>query len=165
MCAEINYNKIKEEIGNLKDEEGGVHIGKLWKLKKKLNPKCRDPPTAMKDEKGNIITSPEKIDKIALEVFKERLSNRSMKENLKNMQEDKEKLCKTRLEIAAENKTPPWTLEQLEKVLKYLKQNKSRDPFGYPNDIFKHNVAGKDLKFAILKLCNRIKLNNISQKF
>ena len=26
MCAEINYNKIKEEIGNLKDEEGGVHV-------------------------------------------------------------------------------------------------------------------------------------------
>ena len=24
VCAEINYNKIKEEIGNLKDEEGGV---------------------------------------------------------------------------------------------------------------------------------------------
>ena len=157
LCAEINYNKIKEEIGNLKDEEGGVHIGNLWKLKKKLNPKCRDPPTAMKDKKGNIITSPDEIDKMALKVFKERLSNRNMKENLNDMKQAKEDLCKIRLKTAAKNKTPPWTMEQLEKVLKYLKENKSRDPFGYANDIFKHNAAGKDLKLAILKLCNRRK--------
>ena len=55
-------------------------MGHLWKMKKKLNPKCRDPPTAMKDEKGNLVTSPELIESMSLKVFKERLNNREMKQ-------------------------------------------------------------------------------------
>ena len=43
-CAETNYKKIKEEIANIDCEEGGINSGHLWKLKKKLSPKCRDPP-------------------------------------------------------------------------------------------------------------------------
>ena len=74
----MNYNKIKEELGNLKYEEGGIHMGKLWKLKKKLNHRCRDPPTAMKDKKGNLITDPDVIDNIALDVFKDKLENREI---------------------------------------------------------------------------------------
>ena len=57
MCAESNYNKIKEEIDNIKCDEGGMSSGHLWKLKKKLSPKCRDPPTAMLDTKGNLVTT------------------------------------------------------------------------------------------------------------
>ena len=41
--------------------------------------------------------------------------------------------------------------------LKYLKKNKSRDPFGYANDIFRIDVAGDNFKKAILLLMNRIK--------
>ena len=77
-----------------------------------------------------------------------------MRKDLLKMKEMKEDLCKLRLKKARDNKTPPWTMEQLETVLKYLKKNKSRDPFGYANDIFKEDVAGKDLKVAILKLSN-----------
>ena len=156
-CAEINYNKIKEEISYIKCEEGGIHSGNLWKLKKKLNPKSRDPPTAMKDKEGNLVTSPNLIENIALEVFKDRLKNRPIRDGLNKMKEDKEELCYSRLKSAGRNKTPPWTMDQLETVLKYLKRNKSRDPYGYANDIFKDDVAGDDLKLAILKLCNRIK--------
>ena len=42
-------------------------------------------------------------------------------------------------------------------MLKYLKKNKSRDPFGYSNDLFRIDVAGDNLKDAILILMNRIK--------
>ena len=45
----------------------------------------------------------------------------------------------------------------MEIVLKYLKANKSRDPLGNANEIFKANVEGEDLKEAILLLMNRIK--------
>ena len=48
-------------------------------------------------------------------------------------------------------------MDQLEKVLKNLKMNKSRDPSGYANEIFHSEVAGGDLKLAILKMMNRIK--------
>ena len=79
-CAERNYNLIKEEILNIQVEEHGVHSGSLWRLKKKLSPKCRDPPTAMLDSEGILHTSPEEIEKIALKTYENRLQNRPMKD-------------------------------------------------------------------------------------
>ena len=38
-----------------------------------------------------------------------------------------------------------------------FKKNKSRDTLGYANDIFKLDVAGDDLKKAILIMLNRVK--------
>ena len=52
-------------------------------------------------------------------------------------------------------------MEDLDKVLKYLKKNKSRDSMGYANELFHPNVAGQDLKSAVLKLMNRIKTDQI----
>ena len=48
-------------------------------------------------------------------------------------------------------------MEDIEKVLK----NKSRDPMGFANELFQSNVAGNDLKVAILQLMNRIKSEQI----
>ena len=48
-------------------------------------------------------------------------------------------------------------MKDLEKVLKNLKNQKSRDPYGLANDIFRPEVAGDDLMGAILKLMNKIK--------
>ena len=120
-CAENNYKKIKEELANIKVEEGGIHSGSLWQLKKKLSPKCRDPPTAMLDQEGNLQTSPEVIEKLALQTYKLRLQNREMREELTHIKNDKEELCQLRLKMAQQKKTPPWTLQNLEVVLKYLK--------------------------------------------
>ena len=161
LCAKSNYEKIKEEVKNIKPDEGGLHSGKLWKLKKKLSPKCRDPPTAMTDKEGNLFTSEKDIQNLALETFSERLKNRKIREGLENLQNDKEDLCKLRLKLSSQNKTPDWTMKQLNSVLNYLKKNKSRDPHGYSNDIFKMNVAGDDLKHAILILMNRIKKEQV----
>ena len=52
-------------------------------------------------------------------------------------------------------------MEDLEKVLKKLKTNKSRDSMGYANELFHPNVAGDDFKQAILNLMNRIKTEQI----
>ena len=92
-----------------------------------------------------------------METYKKRLENRPVKEGLAGIQKDKEELCMKRLEVAKGNKTPPWTMADLEKVLGYLKKNKSRDPLGYVNELFRPEVAGEDLKVAILKLMNKIK--------
>ena len=61
------------------------------------------------------------------------------------------------MEKAKLNKTPPWELPELQQVLDKLKNNKSRDPNGLANELFKKDAAGDDLKRAILKLMNRIK--------
>ena len=111
LCAENNYNKIKDEINDIKSDEGVINSGHLWKVKKKLNPRCRDPPTAMLDMHGNLATSDEAIKALAVETYRKRLENREMKEDLKHIQKEKEELCKLRLKLASKNKTPPWTMK------------------------------------------------------
>ena len=59
------------------------------------------------------------------------------------------------------NKTKPWTMDDLDAVLGYLKKDKSRNPHGYANELFRPEVAGKDLKMAILKLMNKTKFDQI----
>ena len=48
-------------------------------------------------------------------------------------------------------------MSELNTVLKQLKSNKSRDPLGFANELFKPQNAGEDLKVATLKLMNQIK--------
>ena len=158
-CAEENYKKIMEEVKGLECEKGGLNAGKLWKLKKKLCPRGPDPPTAMEDESGNLVTSEAGIKKLASDHYRKVLDNRPMKEELQHVQKDKEELSALRLDIAMNNKSPPWDMEDLDNVLKNLKNNKSRDPLGNANKIFKPKVVGDDLKLAILLLVNRIKDN------
>ena len=74
----------------------------------------------------------------------------------KNIQIEPEKLCKKRLEKFTLKKTEPLELGDLEIVLWDLKNRSSRDPHGYAIELFKSEVAGKDIKIAILKLMNRI---------
>ena len=164
FCAQSNYEKIKEEIENINCDEGGFNSGHLWKLKKKMSPKCRDPPTAMLDNQGNLVTTAKAIEALAVETYRKRLENREINKDLESLKKEKEELCKLRLRLASSRKTPDWTMEQLEVVLDYLKKNKSRDPLGYANDIFKSDVAGNDLKQAILILLNRIKRELIYPK-
>ena len=106
---------------------------------------------------GNLITSNDKINEAAVKVYTERLQNAPMKDHLKHIKEAKEKLCDKVLQVAKKNKTPPWKLKDLDIVLRNLKKQKSRDPHGLANDIFRPDVAGDDLKQAILRMMNGIK--------
>ena len=94
---------------------------------------------------------------MAVDAYKKRLHNRPIKEGLEHIKESKEKLADRLMEKAKQNKTPPWELGDLEVVLDKLKKNKSRDPKGLANELFKKDAAGDGLKVAILKLMNRIK--------
>ena len=49
-----------------------------------------------------------------------------------------------------------WSLADLEKALKTLKNNQARDPNGMISEIFKPNNVGKDLKKAVLELMNLV---------
>ena len=105
--AEEYFNKINEKTASIESEEGGIHSGKLWKLKKEIFPKSRDPPTAMVDPvSGNILTSEEKIEAAAIEVYKNRLRNKPIKDNLTHIKDAKELLCEKLLNVARLRKTP-----------------------------------------------------------
>ena len=148
---------MKAEIDNMKHNESGMNSKKLWKLKKKLCPNIRPPPTAMLDSRGNLLTTDQAIERRALEVFSNRLEGNEMKDSLKDLESDTQKLCELRLKLAKANKTKPWDMEDLTFALKGLAKNKSRDADGYANELFAITVAGDDLLLAVLKLLNSIK--------
>ena len=78
---------------------------------------------------------------------------------LKTHEVEREKLCAERLVEAGQNKTPPWTVEDIRSAVKSLNMGTSKDPYGHPNELFKKGVAGEDLIMAITKLMNIIKEN------
>ena len=80
-----------------------------------------------------------------------------MKPKFYYLQELKELLFDLRLKLSKQRKSEPWSLDSLHSVLSKLKNNKSRDPHGMVNEIFKPGVIGTDLKISLLKLLNEIK--------
>ena len=155
--AETNFKKLKKELECINADSGRLDANKLWKLRKKMCPKLRDPPTAMMDRHGNVLASEKAISERAVEVYEERLANNKIKPHLTDLEQDTNKLCEIRLEISKKNTTDPWNMEDLKIALKQLHKNRSADPDGYINELFKEAVAGHDLLLAILKLMNKIK--------
>ena len=157
MCAEDNMKIINKACQKLPCDSGGMNAGKLWKLKKKLTGISSGPPTAMMDSHGNLVTSSIAIEKLTIDMYKERLTTNKISDGLQLYQVQRETLCDQRLVKAQSNKTPEWTLSDLNIVLKQLKSNISRDPLGLCNELFKCGNSGNDLKLAVLKLMNGIK--------
>ena len=155
--AENNFQKVKDELSKLKTDEGKLNQRQIWKLKKKLCPKLRDPQSAMSYAHGTLITSDKAIQQRALDVYAERLKGNEIEPHLKGLEDDINTLCDLRVKLAQSNKTEEWTMEDLKEVLKHMDKDKSRDPEGYANEIFKDEAAGSDLLEALLKLMNMIK--------
>ena len=75
------------------------------------------------------------------------LRNRPIKEEFKEIKLFKEELFELKIKLASCNKLLPWTMEDLERVLKSLKNGKARDPNRWTNELF-----------SKMKLFNKIKI-------
>ena len=93
---EEKYRKISDELAKTKDGRK-LDPQKFWKIRKQLCPKSHDPPSAMIDERGNILTSQKSIEARALDVYTKRLKGNEMKAHLKGAEDITEQLCETRL--------------------------------------------------------------------
>ena len=157
--ASKNTETVKEYINDIKTEDGNFSQIRLWKLKQKLCPRIPDPPMAKKDENGSLITAPELLKNLYLRTYEERLKNREMKEDLMDVYFLKEELWISRMKELRMKKTDPWSKQQLQKALKSLKNNKTADPNGMINELFKEGCLGEDLEDALMDLLNGIKEN------
>ena len=153
--AEGNYNKVVTELKAMNPDGGKINTQKFWKLKKKICPKSRDPPAAMFSSKGDILTNQKDIEERAVEVYTDRLKPNTIVKDLEAYEETENKLCELRLKISKLNKSKPWTLEDLEEVIRDLDKDKSRNAIGHANELLK--CAGCDLKLAVIRLMNLIK--------
>ena len=56
-------------------------------------------------------------------------------------------------------------MNDLEKALSSLKNNKSRDHAGYSNELFKSEIIGSDLKLSLLLMFNKLKSDKLIPSF
>ena len=66
-------------------------------------------------------------------------------EGYEQLQKLKENLFKLRMNLAQIETSPQWTVEQIIKVCKSLKNNKFQDGEGIIYDLFKNGNCGKDI--------------------
>ena len=154
--ASKNAKVVKEQVTSLDLFGGKLNHISMWKIKRKLFPRCQEPPTAKKDQFGNIITAPEALKTLYLNTYINRLEHRKIHERFESIRLLKSELWKLRLESLKKKPSKEWTMKDLEKATKSLKNNQSRDPNGMINELFKPDIAGHDLKLALVKLMNSI---------
>ena len=156
--VENNRKKINDNFAKLSGPDELVNTNGIWNLKRKIFPKNRETlPSAKKDFAGNLVTTQPQLKQLYLSTFSQRLRSRPMRDDYKSLKELKENLCNERLVLARMIKSPLWSHGNLVKVLKSLKTNKSRDPHGFINGLFKPGVIGNDLLSSVLVLVNKIK--------
>ena len=110
-----------------------------------------------KNLKKQLITNSEELKELYLNTFKYRLRHTPAQPGWEEFVVLQEELFKLRLEMAKKNKSPQWTMNDLDEALKSLKEGKCRDPEGLVRELFKEEVMGIDLKKSMLTLFNKIK--------
>ena len=156
LSCEKNKKIVEESLGKLNDAIEGFSQPKTWKLKKKLAPKNTiDPPAAKKDKWGNLVTGKEALENLYIETYRDRLKPNPISEGLEDLKYLKEYLFMLRSLYASKRVSEDWKMEDLEKVLKSLKNGKARDPHGHVYELYKY--AGNDLKISLLKFLNLVK--------
>ena len=111
------------------------------------------------DGNGNLVTSRLDLKKLYLETYTDRLSHREIKSELRDIYHLKTQLWCSRLTTLEKIKTKDWSWEELHVVLSNLKNNKSPDPMGIVNEVFKPGNIGSDLELSLLYLFNSCKAN------
>ena len=156
--AEFYRNKIMEQYQDISKNPENVSLSQVWKKMDKLWPKCGNSlPTAKKNHAGRIISAPNELKSLLSKEYKERLRTRPLRPDLKHLKKGKKRIFLMKLKLAESHRSKPWTLSDLDKALGALKNNKSRDPEGFLNEIFKKNVIGTNLKHSMLLMFNRIR--------
>ena len=132
-------------------------------LKKEVCPPKNDPPMRKKDETWMLVTASNLLKQLYLGTYQKRLEQRLMKPELMDIFFLKEELWSWTLEELRNKKTAPWNLSELKIALKSFKNNKTADPHGMINELFKSSCGGSDLEESLLLLYNGIKENFFSQ--
>lgn len=165
ICAARNKQLLEEHVKGISSMDGGFNPPKMWKIKNKVIKKSNEKPTAKKDKKGNLVTSHKLLKNLYKDTYTERLKHREISADISDLKELKEKLFDLRLKETTQRKTEPWTEDQLFVVLKSLKKNKARDPWGLIYELFRPEWAGSDLTNSLLLLFNGIKENMFVPSF
>ena len=156
--AEENRNKIMKNFKEFSENPENINVQQVWKIIKKLWPKGGTSlPVAKKNFKGKIVTAPKDIKNLLAMEYKNRLRARPMRPDLMALKQRRQKIFRMKMKLSRKRKSPDWTISDIDKALSDLKNNKSRDPQGYINEIFKHGVVGDNMKNSLVMMMNLMK--------
>ena len=131
-----------------------------WSIYRKIRPRHKPVvPVGKKDKKGHIVSNHVELKKLYLNTFVWRLRERPSHPKMIELHIAKENMFQTILKLCKMTPSNPWQMYDLENVLKVLKKDKCRDPYGLVNEIFSTHVAGTYFKTSLLMLFNEIKKN------
>ena len=163
--AEENRNKIMKNFKHFSDNPETINMQQMWKLLKRIWPKTGSSlPVAKKNHKGKIVTGPRDLKNLLAREYKDRLRSQPVRPDLDALRKRRRRLFKKKMELAQKRTSPDWTMDDLDLAISNLKNNKSRDPEGYANEIFKHGVIGQDLKLSLLMMMNKVKRQKMIPK-
>ena len=164
--SEKNRDKIMKHFQSFSSNPENVNLQQVWKVMNKIWPKVKPKlPTGKKNYSGVLVTESNQLKKLLEEEYKERLRERPIRPDLENLETRKKRIFQLKMNLASKNKSKLWDMSDIDKALKDLKSNRSRDPEGLINEIFKQDVIGEDLKESLLVMFNKLKQNQIVPKF
>ena len=112
-----------------------------------------------------LVSTPKELMRVLLKEYKDRLRPRAIRHDLKTHIQTMHEVTNLKLEMAWLNKSPPFSLLELEKGVKDLNKGRARDPYGLCAEIFQLNVMGEDLKMSLLDMFNQIKAEGHAPDF
>jgi hypothetical protein len=113
-CEDLNRKKVTDNFKANNGSEGDLSHQGIWKIKKKYFPKIKPSlPVGKKNMKKQLITNPSELKELYLETFKHRLRQRPAQPGFECLLEIQNELYNLRVELAKEDKTPPWTMSDL----------------------------------------------------
>ena len=158
MEAKNKRSKILKFFKKYSENPERVNLNEVWRTLKKLWPKVQKKiPIAKKNHFGQIISEPKLLKKLLAKEYRIRLRTRPNRPDFEELSIRKHRIFELKLKLASQNKSKSWTIHDLEKALRCMKINRSRDPDGLLNEIFKKNSIGDDLKNSLLLMFNKIK--------
>ena len=158
--SKSNFEKIKETLSQLESKNGSFSSAGLWKAKQKIVPKYVKPlPVAKIDSHGRLVSDPEELKQLYINTYIHRLRQRPIRPGYQELEVFKNELFNKRMQLLKMQQFKPWKLKDLRFVLRSLKKNKSRDPHGLINELFRPENIGSDMEVSILNLLNKIKQN------
>ena len=134
-----------------------MKISNMWKVFKNLGSNKIGKSYAKVNHDGKILTGKDKITEALRIEISERMRDRPIRDDLRDVDILENLLIDLKMEIAKGIESAPVSVGELEFVLNNLRLGKARDHQGYAARLFRRENLGSDLKLAILEFINRVK--------
>ena len=143
--------RIKEVVNQM-TIDGNFNVHKFWKIRKSNKKKQQDCTSVIKD--GREVYDDDQIMTAFRDEFQKRLQKPEREEWLENISQKIDSILEHITQAIGE-KSSPFTLEELKKVLKKILSGKASGPDEIPPEIFKY--GGETLENILLEMVNEIK--------